>query len=138
VLPRSLLYLDTSAALKRIKLEAESPALEAYVSGQMALGCIPVSSELIRTELARAMSPGGSTAAQQVALLLEGLEQIPVTRAILDQAGALLPGHRLRSLEAIHLASALGLGAELSVLVSYDGRMLELARQLGIVTANPA
>jgi len=86
--PRSLLYLDTSAALKRIKLEAESPALEVYVSGQMALGCIPVSSELIRTELARGMSPGGSTAAQQVALLVEGLEQIPMTRAILDQAGA--------------------------------------------------
>jgi len=43
----------------------------------------------------------------------------------------------LRSLDAIHLVSALGLGAELSVLVSYDARMREFAAQLGIPTASP-
>jgi predicted nucleic acid-binding protein len=123
--------------LKRIKLEAESQALQSYVTQQVAFGCVLVSSELIRTELVRAMSPGGTAARQQVALVLAALEQIPVTRAILDDAGALLPSRRLRSLDAIHLASALGLGDQLSALVTYDARMLELAGELGLTTASP-
>jgi predicted nucleic acid-binding protein len=135
--PHSLLYLDTSAALKRIKAEPESQALEAFVAAHEAMDCRPVSSELLRTELARAMWPGGVVAQQDVAMLLAGIEQIPISRAILDQAGSLLPGQRLRSLDAIHLASALGLGTELYALVSYDGRMLAIAGQLGMVTASP-
>ena len=133
----SLVYLDTSAALKRIKLETESQALEGYVTRQAAFGCVLVSSELIRTELSRAMWRGGREAAEQVTRLLAALAQIPVTRAILDHAGALLPGRRLRSLDAIHLASALGLGDQLSALVTYDALMLELAGELGVATASP-
>jgi predicted nucleic acid-binding protein len=134
---RCLLYLDTSAMAKRFSVEAESRALEAYLREHSAGECVPISSELLRTELVRAVLPGGPTAQRAAEALLNDLEQIPVTRAILDRAGTLLPGERLRSLDAIHLASALGLGAELIALVSYDARMLRAAAQLGLATANP-
>lgn len=44
----------------------------------------------------------------------------------------------LRSLDAIHIASALMLGEELAALVSYDERMLNAARMIGVPTASPA
>ena len=55
---------------------------------------------------------------------------------LLGSAGTLLPAH-LRSLDAIHLASALQLGTDLGSLVSYDQRMLDAARDLGIDVASP-
>ena len=55
---------------------------------------------------------------------------------LLDDA-ARLPIEPLRSLDAIHLAAAQRLGHDLSVLVSYDERMLAAARRLGIPVASP-
>lgn len=55
---------------------------------------------------------------------------------LLDTA-ALLPGENLRSLDAIHLAAAQRLGSDLTMLVSYDDRMLAAARGLRIPVASP-
>ena len=60
-----------------------------------------------------------------------------LTRAVLDQAGALLPGVRLRTLDAIHLASALALGGELRTLVTYDIRLGQSAAEVGLVPFAP-
>ena len=43
----------------------------------------------------------------------------------------------MRSLDAIHLAAARSLGSDLDVVISYDQRMLEGARLLGLQTASP-
>ena len=43
----------------------------------------------------------------------------------------------LRTLDAIHIATALALGDDLEAIVSYDERMVESARLLGLVTASP-
>jgi hypothetical protein len=59
-----------------------------------------------------------------------------VDDALLDDA-ALLPVEHLRSLDAIHLAAARRLGKDLSVLVSYDDRMLAAAQELHIPVASP-
>lgn len=55
---------------------------------------------------------------------------------LLDTA-AVLPGENLRGLDAIHLAAAQRLGSDLTMLVSYDDRMLAAARGLRIPVASP-
>lgn len=56
-------------------------------------------------------------------------------RSLFHEAG-LLPGRALRSLDALHLATALRL--EAAVVVAYDVRLLQSARELGMHTASPA
>ena len=69
--------------------------------------------------------------------MLSRLDLIRVSDRVLNAAGTLLPPD-LRSLDAIHLTTAQQLGAELSQMVTYDGRMIDAARDLGIRTASPS
>ena len=62
--------------------------------------------------------------------MLEQTEQVAWTRAVLDQPSKLLPGARLRTLDAIHLACALALGGELRTLIAYDLRTGQAAADL--------
>jgi predicted nucleic acid-binding protein len=93
------------------------------------------SSTLSRTELPRAVRQGGDIAYLRAQLILGDLMQLPLTPDLLDAAG-LLPGP-LRSLDAIHLATALRLRDQLQVLVAYDRRLVEAARSVGLPTASP-
>ena len=56
---------------------------------------------------------------------------------ILDAAGMLEPAI-LRTLDAVHLATALALGDDLLEILTYDGRMAEGARLLGLPVLAPA
>lgn len=67
--------------------------------------------------------------------LIRDVSEILVTEEIRD-AAALLPGG-CRTLDAIHVASAQALGESLTVMVSYDRRMLEVAESVGVSTAAP-
>jgi predicted nucleic acid-binding protein len=58
-------------------------------------------------------------------------------RQVLDQAATLAPGSVLRSLDAIHLATAQLLGSELRSIVTYDARMAQAASGLGLSVAAP-
>jgi len=80
-------------------------------------------------------------------LLLEGedgiargravrVELIRVNDRLLNTAGLLRPPD-VRSLEAIHLATARELGSDVSQVISYDERMVEAAKGLGLKTASP-
>ena len=69
--------------------------------------------------------------------VLAGVRQIAVTPALLDRAAGLEPAS-LRSLAAIHLASALDLGADLSAFVTYDARQRRAARDAGVTVLAPA
>jgi predicted nucleic acid-binding protein len=108
------LYFDASALVKLVQVEAGSAALLAYIAGH------PTESQ------------------RQALTVLDQTEQVALTRAVLDQAGALLPGLRLRTLDAIHLACALALGSELQALVTYDIRLSQAAADLGLVPIAPA
>jgi len=66
---------------------------------------------------------------------LGDLGQLPLTPALLDEAGR-LPSS-LRSLNATHLASAMRIQADLQVLVAYDKRLLSAAEEVGLPTASP-
>jgi predicted nucleic acid-binding protein len=57
---------------------------------------------------------------------------------VLDAAGALLPGQRLRTLDAIHLACALALGSEVQTFVTYDIRLQQAAAEVGFTPLAPA
>lgn len=126
-------YLDTSALVKMLVPEGESAALLAWwasVGGEVA------TSALTRTELLRAArrrSPGHVPAA---ASLLSSCLEIGLDRQVLDRAGSIEPA-LLRSLDAIHLASAELLGSDLQGLVTYDQRMAEAAEALGMTVVTP-
>ncbi len=128
----SAAYLDSSAMVKLVVAEPESPGLRRHLRRRRPL----VSSALARTKVLRALIAEGPEATGRAHALLGRIDLLRVNDRVLGSAGALLPAH-LRSLDAIHLASALQLGNDLGTLVSYDQRMLDAARHLGISIASP-
>lgn len=125
-------YMDTSALVKLVVAEPETPALEAWVRPRAdAL----FTSDLARTELARAVRRRADAAVRARAVL-ESMPVVALPARIFEAAGRLEPPE-LRSLDAIHLASALDQGDELEVVLTYDERMAAAAHTLGIPTASP-
>lgn len=130
---RRATYLDSSAVVKLAVREAESDALRRYVRRRRPL----VSSALARTEVARALLPLGPQAVQRGGAVLARVDLIRISDGVLTAAGALLP-LELRSLDAIHLATAQQLGDDLGEIVTYDDRMAVGARHLGWNTTHPS
>lgn len=125
-------YLDSSAIVKLAVREPESAALRRWLRRKRPL----VSSALARTEVVRALLPAGEEAVGRGRAVLRGLDLLRVNDRVLETAGLLLP-FALRSLDAIHLATARELGDELGALVTYDDRLAEAARALGHRVAAP-
>jgi predicted nucleic acid-binding protein len=126
-------YLDSSAIVKLVVREPESTALRAYLRGRRTV----VSSALARTEVARAVLGLGAAVARRARVVLDRVELVRVNDRVLTDAGALLPAH-IRSLDAIHLATALLLGEALGQLVTYDGRLASACRVAGIKAVAPS
>ncbi len=127
-------YVDTSALVKLVLAEAETAALRAE------LGHWPrrAASAIITVELLRTVARSGVPALLATARqLLADVHVIRVDQELLDRAAALEP-RRMRSLDAIHLSSALALGEQLGVLVTYDRRMVEAAAAIGLRVSSPA
>ncbi len=127
------LYLDGSAFLKLVVEEAESAAAAAFLAGRDARR---VASALLRTEAVRAVRHLGPEALPTVREGLRRVDLIAIDDRILDAAGILEP-RVLRTLDAIHLATALAVGDDLEAIVTYDERMVEAARLLGLPIATP-
>ncbi len=112
--------------------EPESVALRRYLQGRRPL----VSSALSRTEVLRALLLEGDDGLARGRAVLSRVDLVRINNRILDAAAILLPAD-VRSLDAIHLATAQELGDDLGRLVAYDERLLDAAAQLGIRTATP-
>lgn len=125
-------YIDSSAIVKLAIRERESTALRRHLGRRRSL----VSSALARTEVLRALLPGGDAALVAGRRVLARVDLVRVNDRVLNVAGTLLP-IQVRSLDAIHLATAQLLGEDIHHLVTYDDRMAEAARLLGIRTATP-
>ncbi len=125
-------YLDSSAIVKLAVAEPESPALRRHLRRRRPL----VSSALARAEVLRALLPAGTAAVASGRSVLADIDLARVNDRVLSAAATLEPVE-LRTLDAIHVATAQRFGAELSQLVTYDDRMLAAAAQLGIRTATP-
>jgi uncharacterized protein len=119
-------YLDSSAIVKLAVRENESVQLRRYLRRRRPL----VSSSLTRTEVMRALLPGGDDAVAAGWKVLTRLDLVRVSTGVLDEAAVLLPAD-LRSLDAIHLATARRLGQDLGAIVTYDERMAAAATNLG-------
>lgn len=94
-----------------------------------------VSSLIALVEVRRA-ALGASIEAAAVVAALDALTLIPVDMAIATRAAEVGPP-RLRSLDAIHLATAMELGSDLEALVTYDHRLASAARALGLPVSSP-
>lgn len=129
-----MIYLDTSALAKLIVVEDESAALAGWLDNRP--DELLATSVLGRVELLRAARRRGPEAVARALSLLAELALVPVAAEVLDGAWILDPPS-VRSLDAVHLASASSLGPELTALVAYDERLLTGARALGMVAVAP-
>jgi uncharacterized protein len=125
-------YLDSSAIVKLVVVEPESAALRRYLRRRRPL----VSSALARAEVARALLPLGEQAVRRGQEVLGRLQLIRISDRLLAAAGQLLPAE-LRTLDAIHLATALELGPDLARVVTYDERLRAAAVSVGCAVAAP-
>lgn len=130
-----MIYLDSSALLKLVFDEAESAALDRWLSDQPE--AVLVSSELARLEVLRSCRRVDPLALVTAGALLDGLDLVPLSAHLLNDA-AEVGSDVLRSLDAIHLASALSLGDALEVLVVYDHRLAAAATVAGLKVVSPA
>lgn len=125
-------YLDSSAIVKLAVREPESVALRRYLRRRRPL----VSSALARAEVLRALLPAGEDAVAAGRRVLMRVELVRISNRVLDAAALLLPAD-VRSLDAVHLATAELLGEALGALVTYDDRMAEAATQSGRRVVTP-
>lgn len=138
-----MLYLDTSALVKLAVAEPETAALAEALGRD--LGSLFTSviggTELARTLHARGLAEYARRIANPNGHVLQfrdfAVRLAPLTAAIAHQAGSLAPGRPLRSLDALHLATALAIGPTLAAVVTYDARMIKAARGLGLPVAAP-
>jgi hypothetical protein len=126
-------YVDSSALVKLAVREPESAALRRYLARRRPL----VSSALARTEVVRALLPLGPDAIRRGRDVLARLDLLRINDRLLDAAGLLAPAD-LRSLDAIHLASAEQFGSDLRAFVTYDERLATAARDRGFRVIRPA
>ena len=125
-----MIYVDTSALVKIVVSEVHSESMRRYAVRPM------VTSDLTAVELRRAVR----RIAPERLVLVDGVLAQPlklsIDAGILRTASMLDPAN-LRTLDAIHLASALVVRDELEAFVAYDERLLEAARLAGIPTVSP-
>jgi predicted nucleic acid-binding protein len=129
----ALAYVDSSALVKLAVFEAETTALEADLAGRDGL----VASVLVVVECGRAARRTGSRKVQRrVREVLQAVHLIDLSGPLLDEAAGLQPAS-IRSLDAIHLATALTVDEPGLEIITYDGRMADAARANGLRVAQP-
>jgi len=119
-----VIYLDTSAFVKLVWAEPESDALSRFLTERSATPL--VSSVLLTVETRRAVQREDPSALARADLLLTRIGRIGMTASVVESASR-LPDRSLRSLDAIHLATALMLRDDLDVIVTYDRRLAAAA-----------
>jgi len=127
-------YLDSSAIVKFAVEEFESAAIAEW-RARLDSNDVLMTCELSVAEVLRAV--GRVDGDRESALAhLDSLDQLVIDRELLLAAGRLTPG-ALPTLDAIHLAAAMAAGDELGAVVTYDTRMADAARRLGLEAVAP-
>jgi predicted nucleic acid-binding protein len=138
-----VIYLDTSAILKLLRRDPETYALLDHLDTHAEQDL--VTSALATVETARALVALGQTElAEQAVPGCDRIEigngvipAIAINGEVLDRA-RFLPPAVLRSLDALHVATAGLAGASLDHLITYDRRMVAAAEAAGIPTVSPS
>jgi uncharacterized protein len=125
-------YLDSSALVKLIAIEAETAALRQ----ELRRWPDRASSLLANIEVTRTARRLGGHAPALAARVLAGLRLLAIDP--IAPAAAQIGGTALRSLDAIHLATALSISGELGALITYDNRMISDGQAIGLPVLSPA
>lgn len=125
-----VVYVDTSALAALLKPEPESESLERWLDETSAT---LVSSDLLETELRRVAARDGLSQTD-VTALLDGVALAALDRAVFRNAG-FLPMELLRTLDALHLETAIRLDAD--AILTYDRRLAQAAESAGLTVIAP-
>lgn len=125
-------YLDSSALVKLVIPEPETATLRAELETWDRY----VSSALVQTEVVRACARVSSTARRVAERMVASLDLIAIDDEILNGAARLKP-LELRTLDAIHVASAQTLGSALGAVIAYDTRLVQGAKTARLTTLEP-
>jgi uncharacterized protein len=127
-----LIYIDTSALLRMVFPDDTTPALESFINGDADL----ISSVLVRVDARRGTARRAPQRLPRVDLLLDRVNVIGIDDAVIESAGR-LPDPLLRSLDAIHLATALLIRDDIDAVLTYDNRLADAAAAHGLVVLSP-
>jgi predicted nucleic acid-binding protein len=130
-----MIYLDTSAAAKLIHPEAESAALGVFLAERLDKPL--VSSALLYPELVRAVSRHAPELTTRAVTLIQRVMTVPLANDIVVSA-ATIGTPMLRTIDALHLATAVTIATELHAFVTYDKRLADAATGIGLNVAAPA
>jgi predicted nucleic acid-binding protein len=125
-------YVDSSAIVKTVVEEPESSVLAGWLQRKEQLAAC----DLVRVEVVRAVRVSDPEALPRARKAIGTLILIRLEDDLYESAADLYPP-LLRSLDAIHLAAALSLGSDLAGVVTYDGRLADSARALGLAVEAP-
>jgi uncharacterized protein len=131
-----VIYLDSSAIVKLIRIERESPALANWLNARNEP---PVTSVLAEVEVPRALRRSAPARLAAVPVVLGRISRIDMDASVRATAGAYVTD-ALRSLTAVHLATAevlVAAGRTVSAFVTYDTRQAVAAEATGILVAKP-
>ena len=133
-----MIYLDSAAIVKLVVAESESPALVDWLNIR---GDQPrFTSALAEVEVARAIRRATPEGLGRIPRVMDRMYRLDIDARVRAVAAA-FDDPLLRSLDAIHLATALRLSDEndsqLEAFVTYDKRLLEAARRADLPTASP-
>ena len=129
----SAVYVDSSAMVKLVIGERESDALRRYLAsaGQLTTSILAI------VEVARAVERVAPGSAAVAVAVFESVAVVGLDARIAARAGS-VGSAGLRTLDAIHLATALQLGVELEAFISYDERLSGAARDMGLTVIAPS
>ncbi len=130
-----MIAFDSSALTKLVVREPETAPLRAWLAAREEAAWS--ASSLTRVEVVRAVARSQATAVPTARRLLAGMDLVPITRDLLETAADLAPPS-LRSLDALHLATALSLGSALDAFVVYDERLTQAATDAGLPVVAPS
>lgn len=130
-----MIAFDSSALARLVIREQETEPLRAWLAAREDVAWS--ASSLTRVEVVRAVARAQATAVPTARRLLAGMDLVPLGPDLLEMAADLGPPS-LRSLDAVHLATALGLGRALDAFVVYDERLARAATEAGLPVVAPS
>lgn len=129
-----MIYLHSSALVKLVRAEAETAPLKAWLRTNDEVAVL--TSELGRVEVIRAARRAGDAALVEARAVMGDVDLVPLSQGVRDLACE-IGEPMLRTLDAVHLASAVLLGDELTAFVAYDLRLADAARSAELPVAHP-
>ncbi|TSA46935.1 MAG: PIN domain-containing protein [Actinomycetales bacterium] len=124
-------YIDSSAIIKLIVAEKESPHLKEYISDNL------LTSEISRIEVMRTVTVSAPALAPLAKKVLSALHTVDISPSVLYMAENFASDISLRTLDAIHVATALSLQQVIDGVITYDKEMSKDAKSLGLVVVSP-